>query len=216
MCTAYCLLENYADLAPGDSVIINAANSSVGQCLIQMATILKINVVGVIRARDDFDAVEADLLRLGAKIVFKEGSATWRTAIDKKGIALPRVAFDAVGGPSGMALFRSMRPGGVHVIYGGLSLKPLSFSSGAFINSDLTIKGFRFNKWLEDNGKEAFAEALEKVGVIIKSGRLKLPILTVPMRSGDFAVSMARGMGGKTSHKILWVFPDAMNAITLD
>ena len=216
MCTAYCLLENFADLAPGDSVIINAANSTVGQCLIQMASILKINVIGVIRARADFDAVEADLLKLGAKIIFKEGSATWKTAIDNKGIAMPRVSFDAVGGSSGMALVRRLRTGGTHVVYGGLSLKPMPLSSGQFINNDLTVKGFRFNKWLEDNGKEAFQKALDKIGVIVKSGKLTLPVMTVPMRTGDFAISMARGMGSKTSRKVLWVFPDAMSEITLD
>ncbi len=36
LCLAYRLLEDHGDLKPGDTVILNAANSSVGQVVIQV------------------------------------------------------------------------------------------------------------------------------------------------------------------------------------
>ena len=42
LCVAYRLLEDHGDLKPGDTVILNSANSTVGQVVIQLCHLLKL------------------------------------------------------------------------------------------------------------------------------------------------------------------------------
>lgn len=54
--TAWCLLKEMVELKPGDIVAQNAANSFVGQAVIQLAREMGIKTLNVIRsARDDYD-----------------------------------------------------------------------------------------------------------------------------------------------------------------
>ena len=59
--TAYRLLKNFVDLKPGETVIQNGANSGVGQAVIQLAKIFKINLVNIVRKRENQDALNAYL-----------------------------------------------------------------------------------------------------------------------------------------------------------
>eukprot|EP00873_Tetraselmis_striata_P004990 jgi/Tetstr1/425254/TSEL_015707.t1 len=67
--TALCLLERFAELEPGCTIIQNGANSAVGQAVIELAAARKINTVNVIRQRDDWEDVSAHLRGLGATVV---------------------------------------------------------------------------------------------------------------------------------------------------
>jgi hypothetical protein len=77
MCVAYRLLEDYGQLKPGDSVILNAANSTVGTCVIQLCRMLKLRAIAVVRDpgdADDYQKVVTRLKALGAS----EVRAAWR------------------------------------------------------------------------------------------------------------------------------------------
>uniref|UniRef100_A0A8C8AV16 Enoyl-[acyl-carrier-protein] reductase, mitochondrial n=1 Tax=Otus sunia TaxID=257818 RepID=A0A8C8AV16_9STRI len=50
-CTAYRMLADFETLAPGDSIIQNAANSGVGQAVIQIAKASGIKTINVVRDR---------------------------------------------------------------------------------------------------------------------------------------------------------------------
>jgi hypothetical protein len=72
MCVAYRLLEDHGQLKPGDSVILNAANSTVGTCVIQLCRMLKLRAIAVVRDPgdgDDHQKVVARLKALGASEV---------------------------------------------------------------------------------------------------------------------------------------------------
>ena len=72
MCVAYRLLEDYGQLKPGDSVILNAANSTVGTCVIQLCRMLKLRAVAVVRDpghAEDWEKVVTRLKALGASEV---------------------------------------------------------------------------------------------------------------------------------------------------
>lgn len=74
MVTAYRLLED-ASLKPGDCVILNAANGTVGQLLIQLCRMLRLRAVAVISDASDFEKTSLWLRALGAAEVLKdEGS----------------------------------------------------------------------------------------------------------------------------------------------
>jgi trans-2-enoyl-CoA reductase len=69
MCVAYRLLEDHGSLKPGDSVILNAANSTVGTCVIQLCRMLKLRAIAVVRDPGnaaDLDKLVARLKGLGA------------------------------------------------------------------------------------------------------------------------------------------------------
>ncbi|GAX80556.1 hypothetical protein CEUSTIGMA_g7993.t1 [Chlamydomonas eustigma] len=49
LCLAYCLLEQYGNLKPGDCIILNSANSTVGQAVLQISKLLKLRAIAVVR-----------------------------------------------------------------------------------------------------------------------------------------------------------------------
>lgn len=59
--TAFRLLIGIIDLKPGDTVIQNGANSGVGQAAIQLAKIFKINLVNIVRKRENQDQLNTYL-----------------------------------------------------------------------------------------------------------------------------------------------------------
>uniref|UniRef100_A0A8C6K7Z4 Enoyl-[acyl-carrier-protein] reductase, mitochondrial n=1 Tax=Nothobranchius furzeri TaxID=105023 RepID=A0A8C6K7Z4_NOTFU len=71
-CTAFRMLSDFEELKPGDSVIQNAANSGVGQAVIQIAAARGINTINVIRDRSDFLQLSDRLKVMGASHVIRE------------------------------------------------------------------------------------------------------------------------------------------------
>jgi trans-2-enoyl-CoA reductase len=72
-CTAYRLLKDFVTLEKGDTVIQNGANSSVGQVVIQLGKLWNINVVNIIRNRDQgMNELVAYLKSLGAEHIYIE------------------------------------------------------------------------------------------------------------------------------------------------
>lgn len=74
MITAYRLLED-ANLKPGDCVILNGANGSVGQLIIQLCHLLRLRAVAVVSSESDFEKTSTWLKNLGAvHVITDEGS----------------------------------------------------------------------------------------------------------------------------------------------
>ena len=62
LAVAYRLLEDQRQLLPGDAVILNAANSTVGQAMLQIARLLRLRVVAVVRPPPETETEgEADI-----------------------------------------------------------------------------------------------------------------------------------------------------------
>eukprot|EP00210_Caulerpa_lentillifera_P009546 g9104.t1 len=72
MCLAYRLIENHGKLLPGDCVVLNGANSTVGQILIQLCRLLHLKCIAVVRQRESqkHELLKISLTRLGATHVF--------------------------------------------------------------------------------------------------------------------------------------------------
>jgi trans-2-enoyl-CoA reductase len=69
MCVAFRLLHDFGSLKPGDGVILNAANSTVGTCIIQLCRCLKLRPIAVVRDpgnKADLDKLVSRLKSLGA------------------------------------------------------------------------------------------------------------------------------------------------------
>lgn len=123
--TAYRLLEDAAGLRPGDCVALNAANSAVGQMVVQLAALLRLRTVAVIATEDAeaFAKTRDWLLSLGATVVLPDRGSL-KTELDKlKFFAKPKLALDAVGGLSTTRLSDALADGGQLVVYGCMSGK---------------------------------------------------------------------------------------------
>lgn len=101
MFLAYRLLEDHGKLKPGDCVVLNAANSAIGQVVIQLCKILRLRVVAIVRQTDE---VGPWLRELGASAVISDTAAIKTELESMKFFGKPKLALDAVGGSAAARL----------------------------------------------------------------------------------------------------------------
>ncbi|CAF0877807.1 unnamed protein product [Adineta steineri] len=178
-CTAYRLLKDFVTLEKGDTVIQNGGNSSVGQAVIQLGKLWNINVVNIIRNRDQgMNELVAYLKSIGAEHIYIEEdlrketlrSTLWST------IPRPKLGFNCVGGKATSDLLRVLDKSATLVTYGGMSKQPVTIPTAEFIFRDLTCQGFWMSQWKKDNYKGSeFAKMLHELIGFIRHGHLKPP-----------------------------------------
>ena len=174
--TAYRILHDFG-VVPGDTVIQNGANSSVGQALIQIAKHMGVRTVNVIRKRHDMIKVVDHLVSLGADHVITDEElylpgmeALWQK------VAPPKLAVDCVAGRSGTGLLRHLTRYGTLVNYGGMSKKPLTVPVSALVFNAIQIRGFWMTQWKTRNPASATSEMMADIGAMILAGSLKAPL----------------------------------------
>lgn len=130
--TAYGALVDRANVKPGDAVILTAASSSVGLAAIQIVKAQ--GAISITTTRTS--AKRQQLLDLGADhvIVTQEEHLPTRVREITRG-NLPRVAFDAVGGPFLDSLAHALAPSGTIYLYGLLSGEANNYPVSAFVKS---------------------------------------------------------------------------------
>ena len=117
--TAHLLLANFVDLEPGDWVLQSAANSAVGEMVIQLAAARGLRTINVVRRDGLADALTA----LGADAVVAEGP-DFAQRLQAATVGAPvRLALDAVGGETFQRLLATLGPGGTLVSYGMMSAR---------------------------------------------------------------------------------------------
>ncbi|KAJ1498999.1 hypothetical protein HMI55_004635, partial [Coelomomyces lativittatus] len=99
------MLTDFVSLSPGSAIVQNAANSAVGQAVIQIAKAKGIHTINLIRDRQNFKETERFLLQLGANHVLKEGELPTFLKTNPIDISL---ALNAVGGRSASDLTRAL------------------------------------------------------------------------------------------------------------
>ncbi|XP_013876699.1 enoyl-[acyl-carrier-protein] reductase, mitochondrial [Austrofundulus limnaeus] len=180
-CTALRMLSDFEDLKSGDSVIQNAANSGVGQAVIQIAAARGINTINVIRDRSDFTQLSERLEAMGATHVIKE--ETLRQPEMKelfKTCSKPKLALNGVGGKSATELLRHLQVGGSMVTYGGMSKQPVTVPVSALIFKNVKVLGFWVTQWKRDHSHDgrAFRAMVDELCSLIQRGKLTAPACT--------------------------------------
>ncbi|XP_005058432.1 PREDICTED: trans-2-enoyl-CoA reductase, mitochondrial isoform X1 [Ficedula albicollis] len=151
-CTAFRMLADFESLVPGDSVIQNAANSGVGQAVIQIARASGIKTINVVRNRPDLPKLVERLMALGADHVVTEEMLRKPEMKDIfKSIPRPRLALNCVGGKSTTEMLRHLQPKGTMVTYGGMAKQPVMVPVSAFIFRDVRLRGFWMTQWRKDH-----------------------------------------------------------------
>lgn len=169
--TAVLLLNEFVKLKPGDWIVLNAANSQVGRCLIAMAKARDLKVAGIVRRAELIPEVEA----LGADFVGIESPELPKQIQTATGGAPISLGLDAVGGPATATIANALSPGAYLVVYAPLSGLPIQVEQGDLIGKRLNIHGF----WMYyDEYRLKIRAALAEGAKVVASGKLSLPSTT--------------------------------------
>ncbi len=161
--TAWLMLRDYRDLAPGDWVIQNTANSGVGTNLIRLAKARGLKTVNVVRREEAAAQVRA----LGGDVALVDGeNLAERVALETGGAEI-RLAIDAVAGEAVIRLAACLAEGGTVVNYGMLSGRPCMMTTDQTVFQSKSLTGFWLAKQLG---------GLDKAGIDALYGEL-IPFL---------------------------------------
>lgn len=202
-CTAFRMLSDFEHLQPGDTVIQNAANSGVGQAVIQIAAAKGLNTINVVRDRPDLLQLTDRLRAMGATHVIKE--ETLRRPEIKELFKLcprPKLALNGVGGKSATELLRHLESGGTMVTYGGMAKQPVTVPVSSLIFKDVKVRGFWVTQWKRDHKhkEEALRNMLDELCTLIRTGKLSPPACN-EVGIEDFHKALENSMKPYISHK---------------
>ena len=138
--SAYLMLNNYVKLKQNDTIMQNAANSGVGNYIIQLSKLYKINTVNIIRRKE----AALNIKKIGAKeiVVYNK----------KKCLKIKhkvKLIIDAVGGENLDDLASYLEDHGTIINYGLLSGKKNKINPRKLIFNNICIKGFWLSLWLQ-------------------------------------------------------------------
>jgi trans-2-enoyl-CoA reductase len=199
--TAWRLLHDYVDLARGDWLIQNAANSAAGHAVIQIAHELGYKTVNVVRRSELIGELRAE----GGDVVLVDSENLRREVEDAIGGPPIRLGLNAVGGESALRLVNCLTPGSTLVTYGAMSLQPLKIPNGLLIFKDLRFRGIWINKWYDDATPTQRMEAFQRLFEMAKRGVLQTKVeKAYPLSEAKAAV--AHAARGQRSGKIIFEF----------
>ena len=199
--TAWRLLHDYVDLARGDWLIQNAANSAAGRAVIQIAHELGYKTVNVVRRAELIDELRGE----GGDVVLVDGEKLRDEVKDATSGAAIRLGLNAVGGESALRLANCLAFGGTLVSFGAMSLQPLKIPTGLLIFKDLRFRGIWINKWYDDATMQERMEAFKRLFDMAKRGLLKTKVeKAYPI--DDAKAAVAQAAQSKRSGKIIFEF----------
>ncbi|KAM7279298.1 hypothetical protein ACFE04_006432 [Oxalis oulophora] len=202
--TALRMLEDFVTLNPGDSVVQNGATSIVGQCIIQLARFQGIHNINIIRDRAGSVEVKEKLKELGADQVFTESELNVKNVkslLDT--LPEPCLGFNCVGGNSASLVMKFLRQGGTMVTYGGMSKKPITVSTSAFIFKDISLRGFWLQKWLGSDKAQECRNMIDYLLCLVREGKLKYEMELVPFDNFGIALDKALGKLGSQPKQVI-------------
>lgn len=189
--TADLLLSDIVDLHPGDWVIQNAANSSVGHYLVALARQRGIKTINVVRRGG---GVTMQLQEMGGtEVIVDKGQDIAEDVKSMTGGDPVRLAIDAVGGQATDVLTKCLSPGGTLVNYGRMAGEPCVVDPGQLIFRDIRVQGFWLLNWFREHGRNAVIQRLQDLAMNFSTGRLRAEIAgTYPLERIRDAVKQAQ------------------------
>ena len=197
LCTAYRLLEDHGNLRAGDWVVLNGATSSVGQCLVQLARILKLRTLCLVRdpsreresdvkdsgsstkaltslAVDHFAKTSEWLKALGATEILPDIGAPRELLELTRQFSKPKLGLDCVGGISGMRVASCLADGAPLVVYGCMSTIPLPLAPEIVMKQNLKIQGFSLAHWVQEREPLRVARMLETLSHLVRAEKVAI------------------------------------------
>lgn len=169
--TAWRLLRD-ANLAHGDWVVQNAANSAVGLHVIEMARHLGLKTLNVVRREELIEP----LLAIGADVVVTEESGYEQRVKELTDGAPVKLALNSVGGLSAMRLIQALSADGQHVTFGAMSFEDVRFPTRQLIFDGLVMRGFWMDRWYRSHPEVRQRIMFEKIFDLMRTGVVRARI----------------------------------------
>lgn len=201
--TAAVLLEDFADLQPGDWLIQNAANSSCGRYLIRLARARGVRTVNVVRRAETVE----ELRELGGDVVLVDGPDLAARVAEAVGGAPVRVGIDAVGGAATQRIAECLAPGSTVASYGSMSGEPCHLDFYLMFRRDIRLVGVAFVRQFERRTPDQVRRMYETLARQIASGELRAKIAGVyPLERIVEACERAGQTGADRDGKVVVTF----------
>lgn len=143
--TAWIMTVEELDLQPDEWLLQTAAGSTLGRVVLQIAKQHGFKTINVVRRREQVEELKA----LGAHEVIcsdeEDIPERVRAITGKEGL---KKAIDAVGGETGASVVRALGRGGVMLVYGLLSGRPMPIDGGRMVFTSATVRGFWLGEWM--------------------------------------------------------------------
>ena len=170
--TALKMLTDYVTLQDGDWVIQNAANSGVGQSLIQLAKARGLCTVNVVRR----ESLREPLMRLGADIVLVDNPELAQHVREATEGAAVKLAIDAVAGSACERLADCLGEGGIVVNYGLLSGEACQIRADQTIFKGITLTGFWLAKVMQGMSHTELSDLYADLSQYVLNGTLQVDV----------------------------------------
>ncbi|WP_436638759.1 zinc-dependent alcohol dehydrogenase family protein [Microbaculum sp. FT89] len=142
--TALVMLEEMVALSDGDWVLLNAANSAVGQNVIKLAKARGLRTAAVVRRQQAAETVRA----LGCDLaIVNDGTTSFQ--LPQGGNV--RLALDAIGGRHTARLGAAVADGGTIVTYGLLSSEAPQIDAHDLVFRNVSLRGFWLARWFTES-----------------------------------------------------------------
>lgn len=170
-CTAHRLLSDFG----AEGVIVqNAANSPVGQAVIQIAKARGLKTINIIPDMhpDDSAEVVQFLKDLGGDIVVNESySNTPLFAKVLSDLPAPSLGINGAGGASATTIARTIAEGANLVTYGGSA--PVQVPTSVLVGKGITLQGFSLARYSASASAADRAAMVDEVATLVQDGALK-------------------------------------------
>jgi len=196
--TALLLLTDIVKLKPGDWVIQNVANSTVGRLLIPLARARGVKTMNVVRR----DSLFAELRAQGADGCAVDGPELAETVKAQTGGAPVRLGLDAVSGRATARLSACLAEGGVVCNYGSMSGEDPVMARSTLVSGGQSLVGFILGRALATRSLEQVRAIYDDLGQQILDGALSVSVEKVyPIE--EIKAALTHAQRGERSGKIL-------------
>jgi NADPH:quinone reductase-like Zn-dependent oxidoreductase len=189
--TAYCLLHNYVNLAPGAWVAQTAASSAIAGYVLALAKHAGLRTLNLVRRAESIQP----LLDAGADIVLVEGADLTERAGDAIGDASLELILDGVAGDLVAQLAPLLKVDGQIVSYSARTRQPVSLPVVDLIFRGLNVHGYWLNLWLASTPQDTVAQTYGQLATLVADGILAAPI------EGTYALADYRDAIGHAARK---------------
>ncbi|KAI5642158.1 alcohol dehydrogenase groES-like domain-containing protein [Phthorimaea operculella] len=200
--TAYRLIKDFYPVRHGETIIQNAANSAVGQSVIQIARALGINTFNIVATHCQFEAVKDNLNKLGATgSVFTLEEAEQMTNFSTS-LRRPILGLNCLGGRYEDVLLRLLAQNGAMVYYG------CAYNSMQCKRSwrpDLSFDRFDIADWYRNATCIEKSSMISNIAQLIATGKFKAPMYT-PVELKNYITALRNTVQCEAYSTVNYVF----------